>query len=936
MAYTRPQVEQIRRLLTACCKGNGSMAAVVAPAGMGKSTLLADGADLARKMGFRHLATGGNALVRSVPYAGVRDLFSGVLASADPGELATITSGAAALALSVLDPRYDRVDPTVESRAATLHGLYWLTANLAAQGPVLMTIDDAHLLDPESLDWLAYLQSRVEGMAVVVMLASRPTNAGELVDTLVSATPPQALIAPTPMTREAIAAFAAAEKVDLDRAMVDEVLAATGGMPFLVRAAIAAVDETKTWPIDLDEVALTHGILERITATTPHALQVAQAIVILGPDAAEHLVARVTGLAIEDVLEATEALHHARLLAVPPPLAFVHELVATAIESSIGARLRHVLRVSAADVLAEHGADVDRVAAHLLDTEPTDEPRHRAWLERAVELAWSRGAPRTAADYLHRLLKESLDPAQRASALHRLGQCGVEIGDTDATANLFTAVSLTTCAEERLAVMNDLAKALILEGRLDEAFRTLLEVSDSLGDDSEGALELRAEALGLGMVSVVGDDVLRPLAADVAERLQWNGRPADRRAAAALSFERFRRCAPAEDCARLATYALSDASSNPTELALSPAFLVAQIAHLYSGRVAEAQALAHDGQRWAAERGAPALYFACGFQAADVAAYEGDLATIETFGRDVQQAFDDGLAPLLAAATALPLDVWGMLERGRADEAHALLAGYGVLDLPSETLLFSGQLLIRGLVHLSRGDPARALDDFETCGRRQALTGHSNAAAVPWRRAAVDALIMLGRCEEALALADEDLSCARRFGESRAVGFALNTRARVPSNPYAVDDLEEAAAVLAGTRARLELARSLIGWGAALRRAGHRRDARDPLRRGRELAEGCGAVPLVHEAERELRASGAYLVDRPVSGVSALTAAERRVAACAVRGLTNAQIAQSLFVSPKTVEMHLSRTYQKLGVRRREELMPLFDSGVEADPSAQN
>ncbi|MGN6162048.1 MAG: LuxR C-terminal-related transcriptional regulator [Marmoricola sp.] len=929
----RPPSQRVSSVLGRCRGGTGSLTAVVAPAGMGKSTLLAEAAGLAEDFGIRHLATRGDVLVRSVPYAGVRELFSGVIAAATAEELAEIGAGAAALALPVLDARYDGATPTVESRAATLHGLYWWTANLAARGPLLLTVDDAHLLDAETLDWLAYLQTRVEGMSVAVMIASRPTNPGELVDTLVSSTPPEALIVPAPMTLEEVDQVARAAGVELDADTLQGVYAATGGMPFLVRAAVAAVDETHAWPIDLDEAALTRSIVERITATTPHALQVAQAIVILGPDAAEHLVARVTGLPIGDVLEATEALQRARLLAVPPPLVFVHELVGNAIDTSIGARLRQTLHVAAADLLAAQGAGIDRVVAHLLDTEPADEPRHRRWLQQAVDLAERHGAPRTAAEYLHRLLKESLDPAERAAALHRLGRCGVEIGAADTTAHLFAAVSLTADPCGRLAVMNDLAKALILEGRLDEAFRALLEVSDSLGSDSAGALELRAEALGLGMLNVVGDDVLRPLARHVADRLQWNDQPADRRAAAALSFERFRRCAPAEECARLATYALGGAASNPTELALSPAYLVAQIAHLYSGRVEDARALARDGQRWASERGAPALYFACGFQAADVAAYEGDLATIEAFGRDVQQAFDDGLAPLLAAATALPLDVWGMLERGRRDEAHALLAGYGVLDLPSETLLFSGQLLVRGLVHLSSGDADLALADFEVCGQRQAMTGHSNAAAVPWRRAAVDALIMLGRCEEALVLADEDLSCARRFGEARAVGFALNTRARVPSNPYAEADLGEAVAVLGDTSARLEQARALIGWGGALRRRGQRRDAREPLRHGRELAERCGAVPLAVEAERELRATGAYLVGRPVSGICSLTASERRVVECAMKGLTNAQIAQSLFVSLKTVEMHLSRSYQKLGIRRRDELAALF---AEANRSQQN
>jgi DNA-binding CsgD family transcriptional regulator len=89
---------------------------------------------------------------------------------------------------------------------------------------------------------------------------------------------------------------------------------------------------------------------------------------------------------------------------------------------------------------------------------------------------------------------------------------------------------------------------------------------------------------------------------------------------------------------------------------------------------------------------------------------------------------------------------------------------------------------------------------------------------------------------------------------------------------------------------------------------------------------GCGAQPVAVRAEDELRSSGARLLTRPVTGIEALTPSEHRIAALAAQGLTNTEIAQSLFLSLKTVEMHLGRSYRKLGTRSRQQLADVLAS----------
>ena len=99
-----------------------------------------------------------------------------------------------------------------------------------------------------------------------------------------------------------------------------------------------------------------------------------------------------------------------------------------------------------------------------------------------------------------------------------------------------------------------------------------------------------------------------------------------------------------------------------------------------------------------------------------------------------------------------------------------------------------------------------------------------------------------------------------------------------------------------------------------------RRDAREPLRRALELASQCDATLLVEEVRAELQAVGVRPRTDAATGVESLTPSERRVVDLAVGGGTNRDIAQELYVTPKTVEVHLSNAYRKLGIRGRREL----------------
>jgi DNA-binding CsgD family transcriptional regulator len=164
------------------------------------------------------------------------------------------------------------------------------------------------------------------------------------------------------------------------------------------------------------------------------------------------------------------------------------------------------------------------------------------------------------------------------------------------------------------------------------------------------------------------------------------------------------------------------------------------------------------------------------------------------------------------------------------------------------------------------------------------------------------------------------LELSEAWGTPGPLGRALRALALVEGGERGLDRLRRSLAVLEGSRWKLEHAHTLVELGAATRRAGRRREAREPLHAGMELAHACGARPLLASAREELVATGARPRRVMRTGVDALTASERRVARMAAAGMSNRDIAQALFVTVRTVEVHLTHAYQKLDISTRDQL----------------
>ena len=257
-----------------------------------------------------------------------------------------------------------------------------------------------------------------------------------------------------------------------------------------------------------------------------------------------------------------------------------------------------------------------------------------------------------------------------------------------------------------------------------------------------------------------------------------------------------------------------------------------------------------------------------------------------------------------------------LVDRGAVAEARALLdgaidphPGLGPGDAPGS----------RADAGAARRGTGRGRARRTPTSSRASAGWRRHPRYVPWRSLKAQALDRLGRQDEAVALAAEELEIARGWGSPGTVGRSLRVLGTIERED-GLEHLEEACAVLEHAPARLERAKALAALGETLRRARRPTEAREPLRQALELAEICGATALVERTRAEIYATGARPRTTALRGVGSLTASERRVADLAADGPRTATSRRRLYVTPKTVEVHLSNAYRKLEIASRREL----------------
>ncbi len=914
------EVTALGGLVTRAVAGDARFVLVEGPAGIGKSRLMGEVRRQGAAAGMRVLAARGSELERDFPYGVVRQLFESELIA--PAARKRRLAGAAATAAPIFDALAPDAGAEDVSFAA-LHGLYWLTLNLAGEAPLALVVDDLHWSDRPSLRFLAYLSSRIEGNSLLVASGLRPAEPGTdmlLVGEIAHAatTVP---IQPAPLSEDATARLVADRLgTEPDPAFTAACHRATGGNPFLLTELLRAMQAEDISPTDghvgaVNEVgprAVSRGVLLRLSRLAEPAIQVARSLAILG-DGAD--VARLGGLADLDgaqAAEATGALARAEIIRPDTPMGFVHPLVREAIYLDIPPGERQRLHGLAARRAVDAGDPAERVAAQLLATAPAGEPWAVEALRRAAREATARGAPDSAAVYLRRALEEPPAPGERPEITFQLGLAEAQ---TDGQAGMDRVRAAYEIAAEPL-MRDTVATALVhlmFYAHPHEGV-ALAERAAAAMDPTHEDLRRQLEAgrLTLAFVDTTAVSIDDPgfAAARAAPRIPGVGaRMLDGLAAYQWSLTD----GTADECARLAIRALDDGELTRAEPSSIP--WLAAVETLIAADRDEALETLQAGVAAAHRTGSGFVVTGVQGFLARCLTLRGDLEGAEAAGYTARATHDTWGGFVTVRVPAASFLAQALVERGNlaaAEEAFAWANAPAELPLHNNTLALWFDARLRYLAATSNW--LAALELSHECEQR---FPRINPGRLPWRTLRAEALHALGRTGEAVAVATEELPLSRRWRAPRTVGRTLRVLGVVSRDESLV---REAVDVLAGTPPRLELAKALRDLGVLLRLDRRPAEAREPLREALELATAAGADGLAGHVRSELAATGARPRTDARSGVGALTASEARVARAAADGQSNKDIAQALYVTPKTIEVHLSNAYRKLGIRSRREL----------------
>jgi DNA-binding CsgD family transcriptional regulator len=262
-----------------------------------------------------------------------------------------------------------------------------------------------------------------------------------------------------------------------------------------------------------------------------------------------------------------------------------------------------------------------------------------------------------------------------------------------------------------------------------------------------------------------------------------------------------------------------------------------------------------------------------------------------------------------------------LVQIGAFDRAHGLLLEHDLTgpigdDFPDRALV----LAARGALHIAAGQFRHGIEDYRTSGRLLTSWNVLNPAVIPWRSKAALGALAAHRFDLAVALAEDELAAARKWGSPRTVGCALHALALARRDDGSVALLEQAVELLDLAHARDDLIQALYDLSALQAKCGDLVEARSTLEAAGEVARLCRNEFWVERAE-----SGLRHLDGP-DKAGKLTKQELKIARLARAGYSNRRIAEALFLTIRTVEFHLSSAYRKLGISGRRELVAVLSA----------
>jgi len=893
-------------------EADGSPCAVVVEGepGIGKTTVWLAAIEQAEARGLRVLRARPAESESRLAFSSLADLLGPVLEDV-LGELPPPQRRALDAALLIDDGA--RAD-----RRAVGAGLLSALRALAAQKRVVVAIDDSQWLDPSSAAALQFALRRLRGEPVALVTARRPDGAGELEQ----AFPPERVLCVSVGPLEFLALNAvlhARLETTLPRPLLRRLHQLSGGNPFFALELAQSPDAlgSGTLPPTLD--ALVRGRMTALPEDAQLALLVAAAASQPSVELVENAVGSPGTLAAAEAEGIVELDHGS--------IRFTHPLLASgAYSAAEPARRREAHRLLGGLV-----RDPEERARHLAAGATGPDEKVGAALEAAATRARARGAPAAAAE-LSEEAAQLTPPEGEADRRRRLADAGYyhfESGDSRRALVLLEELAAQLSAgPERASVLTRLARVRSYSDDLGAATELFLQAAAEAGDDRallarahEGAAAQlfrqrrrldesvehaqRAAELARGL----GDDALLALALSS----QLLAEATLGRLEAPETLE--------------AALALQPEVEN--ERILGQPVFAAAIARMWweePGGVKPTSEQLIDRGRAAGDEGSLAYVYVMLAQAECLLGdFEQGWRNAEAAREIAEQAGQEAVGGYARAMQAL-----ADAHRGREQEAREAAAR--ALELGRTTELtpvtqFAGSAL--GLLELSLGRPAEAAEHLASLvelARAERICEPGLTRYVPDQ---VDALVELGRLDDAGELLDWYEGNAVRLGRRGATASSRRCRGLLAAARGALDEaLADFQAALVDHDAvplPFDRARTLLFYGAALRRAKRKADARDRLEESAAAFEELSATAFAERARAELARIGGRR--RSEGG---LTATERQIAGLVAEGRSNKEVAAALFVTVKTVEANLSRVYAKLGLRSRADLARHIAAGEPA------
>lgn len=951
------ELELLRRALDSTSDGHGAIAVVSGEPGIGKTRLLAELSAHAESGDTLVLTGRASEFEGDLPFGVFVDALDDYLRSLSEhlfedldyetrGELALVFP---ALRRADLGPEGPR-SPT--ERVHAYAAMRALLERLATGRRVLLVVDDLHWADRGSLELVAHLLRRPPQGPILIVAAYRDNQA----DPDLSADVARAALEGTVTYVElpALAIEDTARLIDVPAADAERLHRLTGGNPFYLLELARSGPETTTAAAEGTSVppVVAQAIVQELRPRSPAAQELATAGAVAGDPFDLDVAVAASGLSEAEALPALDELAECGLLRavdVPRRFAFRHPLVRQAIYVSVPPGRRLAAHDRCAAALADLGAPPAARAHHLEHAARPGDMDAVAVLAEAAAQASAR-APASAAQWLRagqRLLPADADPGSKLELILPLPGLYSSLGDlVAARESLLDAIELvpTERPEQRVELATACAATEQLLGRHEEAHRRLISTLESLPSGAGRA----AVAV---MIALVMDGFYRH---ETDSMVEWGRRAAelahtldDRvlRAAAngatTLACALTGRIAEAETH-RAVTIALVDELSDDELAGRLDALGHLTGAELYLDHYESAATHARRGLAIGRAAGvaatAPTLIPSLGtatWVLGQLHESQRVLAEAVESSRAIRDA--QGLSWHLFNLAFAQLMAGEIKDARRSGDESLLLArelGDSVIATWAGVILAAAQF--------EDGDPATAIELLREAG------GGDELPRVPggWRTHLFE---LATRCWVALDCADEaELAAARARALAEEVGlpYARSMAERAAAAcalhrgepAHAAEHALAAVAAADEIQARVDAARARIVAGRALGLAGERERAVVELRKAAQALDAFGARRFRDEAERELGRLG----NRPhrrtdrgggADGIAALTQRELEVAELVVDRRTNPEIAELLFLSPKTVETHLRNIFRKLDVTSRADVARAIEAH-RAEPEA--